>query len=110
MSHLRVPEQDEVVDKEDQGCSACSGFSDSVLRIFEAQKLFDVAEANFQGPTPGKDLQNLRRCQGQIKREEAIVAAAAAGSRTTTIRSRCWPALGYHKASMVCYQSLTCFP
>src|SRR5437764_8479331 len=32
------------------------------------------------------------------------------GSCTTTMRRSCWPGLGYHKASMVWYQSLTCFP
>ena len=41
----------QIVDKEDQGGGACSGFGHAVLRVFEAQKLFDVAKANFQGPT-----------------------------------------------------------
>src|ERR1700730_13524628 len=79
MSRLRVPEQDQIIDKEDQGCGACRGLSHPVLRIFEAQKLFDVVEAYFQGPTSGKDFQNLRGRESEIDREEAIVAAATAG-------------------------------
>jgi len=101
MPRLRVPEQDQIVDEEDQGRGACSGFGDPALWIFEAQKLLDVAEADLQGPTPGKEFQDLRGGEGEIQGEEAIVAAPAAGSRTTTTRRSCGPALGYHKASMV---------
>src|SRR5580658_2163555 len=72
-------QQDQIVDKKDQGSGACSCLGYSVLRIFEAQKLLDVAEANFQGPTPREDLQDLRGLESEIGGEEAIVAATAAG-------------------------------
>ena len=48
-------------------------------RILKSQELFDVVEANFQGPPPGKNLQDLRGRQGEVGGEEAIVAAATAG-------------------------------
>src|SRR5712692_1646996 len=79
MSRLCMPEQDQIVDKEDEGSGACSGFGHSILRVFESQELLDVAEANLQGPTSRKDLQNLRRGEGEIGGEEAIVTTAAAG-------------------------------
>jgi hypothetical protein len=41
--------------------------------------LLDVAEANLQGPTLGKQLQNLCGGEGEVEGEEAIVVAAAAG-------------------------------
>src|ERR1700687_1582769 len=79
MSALRVPEEDQVVDKEDQGSSACSRLSHPVLRVFEAQELLDIAEANLQGPASRKDLQNVRGGEREIGGEEAIVTAATAG-------------------------------
>src|SRR5438105_15327634 len=79
MSRLRVPEQDQIIDKKDKGSGACRGFSHPVLRIFEAQKLLNVVEAHFQRPTSGKDFQNLGGSESEIEGEEAIVAAASAG-------------------------------
>src|SRR5450631_2394998 len=79
MTRLGVPEQDQIVDIEDQGSSPCSGLGHPILRIFETQKLFHVAEANLQGPTSREGLQNLRGGESEIEREEAIVAAAATG-------------------------------
>ena len=79
VSRLRVPEQDQIIDKEDQGGGACGGLGHPVLGIFKAQELLDVAAANLQGPTSGKDLQDLRGGEGEIEGEEAIVAAAATG-------------------------------
>src|SRR5438552_3093797 len=48
---LRVPDDHQVVDIEDQRGGALRGARDAVLRIFEAQELLHVATANFQGPT-----------------------------------------------------------
>ena len=79
MSGLRVPEQDQIIDIEDQGSGARGCLRHSVLRIFEAEKLLDVAETNLQGPTLGKQLQNLCGGQGEVKGEETIVVAAATG-------------------------------
>ena len=77
--HLCVPEQSQLIDKEDEWGGACGRLGHPVLRIFKAQKLLNVAEANFQGPTSGKDFQNLRGGESEIQGEEAIVAAATAG-------------------------------
>jgi hypothetical protein len=79
MSRQRVPEQDQIVDKEDEGSGARSCLGHAILGIFEAEKLLDVAEANLQGPTTREDLQNLGGREGEIELEEAIVATAAAG-------------------------------
>ena len=38
MSRLRVPEQDQIIDVEDQGSGARGRLGHSVLRIFKAQK------------------------------------------------------------------------
>ena len=110
MSCLCVPQQDQIIDIEDQRSGAGGRLSDAVLRIFKAPKLFDITEANLQEPASGEDLQDMRGGEGEIEGEEAIVAAATLGSCTATIRRSCWPALGYHRASMVWYQSLTRFP
>src|SRR5215467_14269979 len=79
MPSLRMPEQDHVVDVEDQGSGARGCLGHAVLGIFEAQKLFDVAEANLQWPASGKEFQDLYRGESEIEREEAIVAAATTG-------------------------------
>src|SRR5215831_10281089 len=79
MSGLGVPEQDQIIDVEDQGSGARGSLGHPVLRIYKAQKLLDVAEANLQGPTPGKQLQNLCSGEGEVEGEETIVAAAATG-------------------------------
>ena len=79
MSGLRVPEQDQIIDIEDQGSGARGRLGHPVLGIFKAQKLLDVAEANLQGPTPGKQLQNLCGGEGKVEREETVVMAAATG-------------------------------
>ena len=79
MSALCVPKQDEIIDVKDHGSRACSCVGYSVLRIFEAQKLLDVAEADFQGPTSRENLQDLRGAESEVEGEEAIVAAAPAG-------------------------------
>src|SRR5207249_4438737 len=79
VTRLGVPEQGEIIDKEDQRSSACSRLGHAVLRIFETEKLLDVAEANLQGPTSREYLQDLRGAESEIEGEEAIVAAAAAG-------------------------------
>ena len=76
MARLRMPEQDQIVDIEDQGSGACGCLRHPVLGIFEAQELFDVAEADLQGPAAGKEFQDLRWGEGEVEREEAIVAAA----------------------------------
>src|SRR6516165_7525300 len=44
MSGLGMPEQDQIIDIEDQGSGAHGCLGHAVLGIFEAQKLFDVAE------------------------------------------------------------------
>jgi len=48
--------------------------------------------------------------EGEVEREEAVIAAAAAGVPHHHNAQELGPALGYHKASMVWYQSLTGFP
>jgi hypothetical protein len=58
-------------------CSAGSGLGHPILGIFKAQKLLDVAEANFQRPTSREGLQDLGGVESEIEGEEAIVAAAA---------------------------------
>src|SRR5260370_37004323 len=79
VTRLGVPEQGQIIDKENQRSGACSCLGHPVLRIFEAQELLDVAEANLQGPTSREDLQDLRGAESEVEGEEAIVAAAAAG-------------------------------
>jgi len=72
-----VPQQYEVIDIEDEGSGSLSGSGDSVLRVFKAEELFDIVEADFQGPAQGKGFEHLRRFESEIGGEEAIVAAAA---------------------------------
>ncbi len=79
MPGLRVPEQYQIIDVEDQGSGSLSGFGDSVLRIFKAEELLHVAEADLQWPAQSKGFQYLRRFQEEVGREEAIVAAPATG-------------------------------
>ena len=79
MPGLCVPEQDEVVDIEDQGSGSLSGLGDSILRIFKAEELLHIAEADLQWPAQSKGLEYLWRLQRDIGGEEAIVAAAATG-------------------------------
>jgi hypothetical protein len=72
-----VPQQYEVIDIEDQGSGALSGLGDSILRVFKAEELFHVAEANLQWPAQSEGFEDLRRVQGEVGGEEAVVAAAA---------------------------------
>src|SRR5215471_20487299 len=44
MSGLGVPEQDQIIDVEDQGSGARGRLGHPVLRIFKAQKLLDITE------------------------------------------------------------------
>jgi hypothetical protein len=50
ISRLYVPKQYEVIDMEDEGSGSLSGSGDSVLRVFKAGELFDIVEADLQGP------------------------------------------------------------
>ncbi len=45
MAGLCAPEQDQAIDIEDQGSGSLSGFGDTVLQVFQAEELFQVAEA-----------------------------------------------------------------
>jgi hypothetical protein len=49
------------------------------LRVFKAEELLDVAEADLQRPAQGKGFEYLLRCEGEVGGEEAIVAATATG-------------------------------
>jgi hypothetical protein len=44
MAGLCVPQQDQIIDIEDQGSGSLRGFGDTVLRVFQAEELFDVAK------------------------------------------------------------------
>ena len=79
MPGLRVPQQYEVIDVEDQGSGSLGGLGDSILGVFKTEELLDVAEADLQGPAQSEDLKYLWRCESKIRGEEAIVAAATAG-------------------------------
>src|SRR5438094_4495173 len=105
-----VPEQGQIINKEDQGSGACSCLGHPVLRIFEAQKLLDVTEANFQRQRREKVSRICAAVRVRSREKKQSSRRRPLGSCTTTMRRSCWPALGYHKASMVWYQSLTCFP
>ena len=56
---LSMPQQDQVIDIEDQGSGSQSGIGDSVLRVFQAEELFHVAEADLQWPAQSKVFQYL---------------------------------------------------
>jgi len=58
VTRLGVPEQSQIIDKEDQRSRGCSCLGHPVLGIFAAQKLFDVAGATLQSPTSREDLQD----------------------------------------------------
>ncbi len=107
---LRVPEDHQIVDVEDQRSGALRGAGDAILRIFEAQELLRVTKANFQRPAQRKRGEDLGGSQVDVGREEAIVAATMRGSCTTTMRSNLWPALEYQRASTVLYQTRTRLP
>jgi hypothetical protein len=46
MPGLRVPQQHEIIDVEDQRSGSLSGFGDSILRIFKTEELLHVTEAD----------------------------------------------------------------
>ena len=73
-----MPQQYEVIDVKDQGSSSLSGAGDAILRVFQAEELFHVAEAHFQRPAQGEGFEDLRRLQREVGGEETIVAAVAA--------------------------------
>ena len=77
MAGLCVPQQHEVIDIEDQGSGSLGSLGDSILRVFKAEELFHIAEADFQWPAQSKGFQYLWRCECEVGGEEAIVAAAA---------------------------------
>src|SRR5260370_32148199 len=79
MPGLSVPQQYEVIDIEDKGSGSLSGFGDAILRVFKAEELLHVAEADLQWPAQGEGFEYLGRLQREVGGEEAIVAAAAAG-------------------------------
>jgi len=74
-----MPEQYEVIDIEDQGSGSLGRLGNSVLRVFKAEELLDIAEADLQWPAQGKGFEYLLRCEGEVGGEEAIVAATATG-------------------------------
>jgi len=74
-----VPQQYKVIDVENQGSGSLGSFGDSILGVFKAEELLDVAEADLQGPAQRKDFEYLWRFQSEVGREEAVVAAAATG-------------------------------
>ena len=45
---MSVPQQNQIIDIEDQGSGSLRGFGDTVLRVFQTEKLFDVAETDFK--------------------------------------------------------------
>jgi hypothetical protein len=91
ISRLCVPQQYEVIDIEDEGSGSLSGAGDSVLRVFKAEKLFDVVEADLQGPAQSKGFEYLCRFETEIGGEEAVVAAAGRGlQRYAAIAIRRW--------------------
>ena len=105
-----MPQQNEVIDIEDEGSGSLSGPGDSVLRVFKAEELLHVAEADLQWPAQSEGFEDLRRLQGEVGGEEAVVAAAAPGVADHQIRSSLGPALEYHSASMDLYQTFTLRP
>jgi len=73
-----VPQQNEVIDIEDRRSSSLSGAGDAILRVFKAEELFHVAEADFQRPAQSEGFEDLRWLKREVGGEETIVAAVAA--------------------------------
>src|SRR5437868_15349610 len=109
---LRVPDDHQVVDIEDQGGGAVR----CVAR-----------ETRFCGSSKPKNCFTSRKQTSRGQRRENVVRMSGGvcvrsvekkqsswrrceGSRTTTIRSSLWPALEYHKASTDLYQTRTRLP
>ena len=74
-----MPQQYKVIDVENQGSGSLGSFGDSILGVFKAEELLDVAEADLQRPAQRKGFEYLWRFQSEVGREEAVVAAAATG-------------------------------
>jgi len=76
---LRVPEDQQVVHDAGHRSGATNRIRGLVLRILEAEMLFDVMKRHFEAPTARKTLENETSRHRSISAEERFVGSVALG-------------------------------